>query len=48
LGANHQTGWTGLIAKLIELFGRLDKEQLLAAGKTELFIHETKEHVVRT
>ena len=33
LGASHQTGWTGIIAKLIEIFGRLDAEQLLAAGK---------------
>ena len=24
LGANHQTGWTGLVAKMIELYGRLD------------------------
>ena len=36
LGASHQTGWTGLIAKLIELFGRLDAEKLLATGKGEL------------
>jgi hypothetical protein len=33
LGASHQTGWTGLIAKLIELFGRLEGQQLLEAGK---------------
>jgi hypothetical protein len=33
LGASHQTGWTGIIGKLIELFGRLDAQQLLAAGK---------------
>ena len=33
LGASHQTGWTGIVAKLIELVGRLDAEQLLAAGK---------------
>ncbi len=33
LGASHQTGWTGLVAKLIELFGRLDPQQLLNAGK---------------
>jgi hypothetical protein len=29
LGASHQTGWTGLVAKLIEIFGRVDPEQLL-------------------
>ena len=33
LGASHQTGWTGLVAKLIEIFGRLDGEHYLAAGK---------------
>jgi Glycosyl hydrolase family 63 C-terminal domain len=37
LGASHQTGWTGLVAKLIELFGRLDGEQLLAGGKADAF-----------
>ena len=33
LGASHQTGWTGLVAKLIELFGQLDGPQYLEAGK---------------
>jgi hypothetical protein len=33
LGASHQTGWTGVVAKLIELFGRIDGAQLLDAGK---------------
>jgi hypothetical protein len=37
LGANHQTGWTGVVAKLIELFGHLDAEQFLDAGKTSAF-----------
>jgi len=37
LGASHQTGWTGLIAKLIELFGRLDGQQLLDAGRSGAF-----------
>jgi len=37
LGASHQTGWTGLVAKLIELFGRLDGAQLLDAGKAGAF-----------
>ena len=30
LGASHQTGWSGLIAPLISLFGSHDAEQLLA------------------
>jgi hypothetical protein len=37
LGASHQTGWTGVVAKLIELFGRLDGAQLLDAGKAGAF-----------
>ena len=37
LGASHQTGWTGLVAKLIELFGRIDGERLLAVGKADTF-----------
>jgi hypothetical protein len=37
LGASHQTGWTGLVAKLIELFGFLDAKKLLDAGKSAAF-----------
>ena len=37
LGASHQTGWTGVIAKLIELFGRLEARQFLDAGKSGAF-----------
>src|SRR5258707_9477881 len=33
LGASHQTGWTGLVAALIHLFGSLDAESYLARGK---------------
>ncbi len=32
LGASHQTGWTGLVAKLIEVYGLLDPEQILEVG----------------
>jgi hypothetical protein len=37
LGASHQTGWTGVVAKLIQLFGLLDAEKLLEAGKSAAF-----------
>jgi Glycosyl hydrolase family 63 C-terminal domain len=37
LGASHQTGWTGLVAKLIELFGTLDAKRFLEAGKQGAF-----------
>jgi len=33
LGASHQTGWTGLVAKIIELYGYLDARRLLDVGK---------------
>jgi hypothetical protein len=39
LGASHQTGWTGCVAKLIELFGRLDAEELLSVGVAGSFDH---------
>jgi len=37
LGASHQTGWTGLVAKIIQLFGLLDAEKALAVGKGAAF-----------
>ena len=37
LGASHQTGWTGVVAKLIQLFGMLDSTKLLEAGKNGAF-----------
>ena len=30
IGASHQTGWSGLVAKLIQLFGTLDPATVLA------------------
>jgi hypothetical protein len=36
IGASHQTGWTGLVAALIRLFGRLDGPQFLAGGRRAL------------
>jgi hypothetical protein len=38
LGASHQTGWTGVVATLIQLFGVLDAKKLLEAGKTAAFV----------
>ena len=37
LGASHQTGWTGLVAKLIELYGVLEPERALEMGKKAAF-----------
>jgi hypothetical protein len=40
IGASHQTGWTGCIAPLIDIFGRLDAKAFLAAGKMGAFARE--------
>jgi hypothetical protein len=37
LGASHQTGWTGLVAKTIQLFGQMDPERTLREGKQAAF-----------
>jgi hypothetical protein len=37
LGASHQTGWTGLVAKMIELYGFLDPERSLRVGREAAF-----------
>jgi hypothetical protein len=36
LGASHQTGWTGLVARSLDLFARLTPEMLMTAPKTAL------------
>jgi hypothetical protein len=38
LGASHQTGWTGLVAKTIHLFGLLDAKRALEGGKQAAFV----------
>ena len=38
LGASHQTGWTGLVAKTIQLYGLLDPKRYLEAGKQAGFV----------
>jgi hypothetical protein len=40
LGASHQTGWTGVIARLIQLFGMLDAEKALELGKAAAFTRD--------
>ena len=36
LGASHQTGWTGVIARAMHLFGSITAEQFLEGGKKAL------------
>jgi hypothetical protein len=40
IGASHQTGWTGLVAPLIEIFGHLDAQTFLEGGRAAAFHHE--------
>lgn len=37
LGASHQTGWTGIIARLMQLFATMSPEELLQGGKKGVF-----------
>jgi hypothetical protein len=37
LGASHQTGWTGIVAKAIQLYGNLDPQRMLDVGKEAAF-----------
>ena len=45
LRANHQTGWTGLVARTLELFSRLSPENALKTSRTELLGRMTRERV---
>jgi len=40
IGASHQTGWTGVIAGLIDIFGKLDAETFLQGGRGAVFGRE--------
>jgi len=42
LGASHQTGWTGLVARLIQLFGNVDETRYLQFGKRDAAAEMTK------
>ncbi len=37
LGASHQTGWSGLVAKTIQIYGSLDAKRVLQGGKRAAF-----------
>jgi Glycosyl hydrolase family 63 C-terminal domain len=42
LGASHQTGWTGLVAKMIQLYGLLDPKRALEVGRGAAFVGKSK------
>lgn len=45
LGANHQTGWTGIIARSLDLFARLNATDALKVSKDDLAARMTHEQV---
>ena len=45
LGASHQTGWTGVVARLMDLFARLDAADALQTPKERLEARLVREQV---
>jgi hypothetical protein len=45
LGASHQTGWTGLIARVLDMYGRLTATTLLQKDKADIVADMTREQV---
>jgi hypothetical protein len=45
LGASHQTGWTGLIASLLDVFARLDAKSYLETERMDVFARVVREQV---
>ena len=42
VGASHQTGWTGVVAVLIDIFGKLDAQTFLQGGRGAVFGREVE------
>jgi hypothetical protein len=47
LGASHQTGWTGLVSGLIQMYGHLDAKSMLKEGKLAGMPYRKPEKAVR-
>jgi hypothetical protein len=45
LGASHQTGWTSLVAPMLDLFGRVDAKILLEAERGTVLARVIREQV---
>jgi hypothetical protein len=45
LGASHQTGWTALIAPLLDLFARVDAKALLETERGRIMARVVREQV---
>ena len=45
IGASHQTGWTGLVAPLLDLFGRVDAKTVLELDRGRVMSRLVREQV---
>jgi hypothetical protein len=45
IGASHQTGWTGVIAVLLDLFGRVNAQDALETPKERLSARVVREQI---
>ena len=45
LGASHQTGWTGMVARVLDLFARMGPAEALQISKDDLEARMTREQV---
>jgi len=45
LGASHQTGWTGLIAFMLDFFGRVDAQGILQTDREHIATRLVREQV---
>jgi hypothetical protein len=45
LGASHQTGWTGVIARSLDIFARMDPTAALESSKADLLARMTRQQV---
>jgi hypothetical protein len=45
LGTSHQTGWTGIITRLMDVFGRLDAAEFLTTSPEQLSTRMVQEQV---
>ncbi|MEA3098102.1 MGH1-like glycoside hydrolase domain-containing protein [Caballeronia mineralivorans] len=43
IGASHQTGWTGVVACLIDIFGKLDAQSFLGSEREAVFGREKEQ-----
>jgi hypothetical protein len=45
LGASHQTGWSGFVAPLLDIFGRIEAKTLLESERGSVLARVVREQV---